>query len=197
MRLIGSACKVCSRRGPRMAEKLEIDPQGRLLIDSDLRQLGHLEKEIEQLDKQLAREAYASEPVKLLMTLPGVGRGRARRCWPPGATSRASPTPTMPPATWAWRLPRSNRPTTVTTARSPSRQQPGPLDADRGGAARGQASRPAGLLLPPPGEEEELQRGRGGGGAEAGHDRLADAQEQRALPLRPSAEHGDQAGGCG
>jgi hypothetical protein len=51
---------------------VEIDAQGRLLIDSDLRQLEFLQKEIELLDKELAQRGHASDQVKLLMTLPGV-----------------------------------------------------------------------------------------------------------------------------
>ena len=40
--------------------------------------------------------------------------------WGNRATRSGSPTATTPPATWAWYLPPSNQPTTVTTARSPS-----------------------------------------------------------------------------
>ncbi len=50
---------------------MEIDPQGRMLIDSDLRQLEFLQKEIELLDLELAKRGYANNHVKLLMTLPG------------------------------------------------------------------------------------------------------------------------------
>ncbi len=50
---------------------VEIDAQGRTLIDSDLRQLEDLQKEIDSLDLELAKRGHASEPVKLLMTLPG------------------------------------------------------------------------------------------------------------------------------
>jgi transposase len=49
-----------------------IDAQGRLLIESDLRLLEAVEKEIEILDKELAVRGYSDEGVKLLMTLPGV-----------------------------------------------------------------------------------------------------------------------------
>ena len=51
---------------------MEIDAQGRLLIDSDLQQLEHLQEQIETLDRELARRGHASDAVKLLMTLPGV-----------------------------------------------------------------------------------------------------------------------------
>ena len=43
-----------------------------MLIDSDLRQLEFLQKEIATLDQELARRGHASDAVKLLMTLPGV-----------------------------------------------------------------------------------------------------------------------------
>ena len=52
--------------------KLELDPHGRDQIDSELVLLQAVEKQIERLDKQLARLAYHDEEVKLLMTLFGV-----------------------------------------------------------------------------------------------------------------------------
>ena len=74
---------------------MEIDAQGRLLIDSDLRQLEFLQHQINTLDTELARRGHANELVKLLMTLPGVDVATARgRCWPPGAISRDSSTAT-------------------------------------------------------------------------------------------------------
>ena len=73
MRLIEvSRKKLFEPDGLEWLRTMEIDPQGRLLIDSDLRQLEFLEKEIALLDQELARRGHASEPVKLLMTLPGV-----------------------------------------------------------------------------------------------------------------------------
>jgi hypothetical protein len=42
-----------------------------MLVDSDLRQLTFLQKEIDALDLELARRGHGSEEVKLLMTLPG------------------------------------------------------------------------------------------------------------------------------
>jgi len=80
---------------------VEIDAQGRLLIDSDLQQLEHLQEQIETLDRELARRGHASDAVKLLMTLPGVDVARPRRCSPLGATRSDSPTAIMPPVTWA------------------------------------------------------------------------------------------------
>ncbi len=72
MRLIEvSFKKLFEADGLEWLKTVEVDPQGRLLIDSDLRQLKFLQKEIETLDGELARRGYASAPVKLLMTLPG------------------------------------------------------------------------------------------------------------------------------
>jgi len=63
--------------GVEWLKTVEIDPQGRLLIDSDLGQLESLQKEIATLDLELARRGHASDAVKLLMTLPGVDVGTA------------------------------------------------------------------------------------------------------------------------
>jgi transposase len=64
--------KLFSAEAMEWLKTVQIDPQGRLLIDSDLRQLEFLEKEIQTLDLDLAKRGHANEPVKLLMTLPGV-----------------------------------------------------------------------------------------------------------------------------
>jgi transposase len=73
MRLIEvSRKKLFDADGLEWLKAVEIDPQGRLLIDSDLRQLEFLQKEIDMLDLELAKRGHASEQVKLLMTLPGV-----------------------------------------------------------------------------------------------------------------------------
>lgn len=51
---------------------VEIDPDGRQALDSDLRLLDALEAEIQQLEDLLAALAYPEDNVRLLMTLPGV-----------------------------------------------------------------------------------------------------------------------------
>jgi transposase len=51
---------------------VEIDPQGRLIIDGELRLHETLEAEIATLDLQLAKHGYRDDRVKLLLTLPGV-----------------------------------------------------------------------------------------------------------------------------
>ena len=72
MRLIEAPPRLFSNTGQAWLARAELDEQGRLLVDSDLRQLQFLQKEIDALDAELARRGYADEKVKLLMTLPGV-----------------------------------------------------------------------------------------------------------------------------
>jgi transposase len=52
--------------------QVELDAEGRWLVDSDLRLLEQVEREVADLDQLLAGQAYADARVKLLMTLPGV-----------------------------------------------------------------------------------------------------------------------------
>jgi transposase len=61
-----------SAAGRAWLESVELDEEARLLVDSDLRLLAAVERELEVLDELLAKKAYAHEQVKLLMTLPGV-----------------------------------------------------------------------------------------------------------------------------
>jgi len=72
MRLIEAPLRLFNAEGIEWLTRVEIDDQGRLLIDSDLRQLAFLQKEIDALDQELANRGYARADVKLLMTLPGV-----------------------------------------------------------------------------------------------------------------------------
>jgi transposase len=51
---------------------LELDGEGRLMLDSDLRLLRAIHAEISALDTLLAQKGYQDERIKLLMTLPGV-----------------------------------------------------------------------------------------------------------------------------
>ena len=50
----------------------QLDAQGRLILEADLRQHDALEREIDTLETELARRGYSDARVKLLMTLPGV-----------------------------------------------------------------------------------------------------------------------------
>jgi len=72
MRLIEAPTRLFGSAGLEWLAKLQLDDQARLLVDSDLRQLEFLQKEIDTLDTELAKRAYEDESVKLLMTLPGV-----------------------------------------------------------------------------------------------------------------------------
>jgi len=70
--------KLFSQTGLTWLRQLDIDAEGRLMIDSDLRLLDAVEREIEVLDQLLAQKGYGDAQVKLLMTLPGVDRGVAQ-----------------------------------------------------------------------------------------------------------------------
>jgi len=72
MRLIEEPGRLFSPAGLAWLHEIELDEQARLLIQSDLRQLEFLQKEIDLLDDELARRGHQSDPVRLLMTLPGV-----------------------------------------------------------------------------------------------------------------------------
>jgi transposase len=72
MRLIAAPVPLFNAEGLEWLATVELDAQARLLVDSDLRQLEFLQKEIGGLDAELARRGHASDPVKLLMMLPGV-----------------------------------------------------------------------------------------------------------------------------
>ncbi len=72
VRLIEAPARLFAGEGLRWLEGLELDAQGRQLIDSDLRQLHLFDQELAQLEQELACRGYESQTVKLLMTLPGV-----------------------------------------------------------------------------------------------------------------------------
>jgi transposase len=61
-----------SIKGLAWLRHVPLDAEGRYLIDSDLRLLGHVEEEIAGLDRMLIDKAYADPRVQLLMTQPGV-----------------------------------------------------------------------------------------------------------------------------
>jgi len=60
MRLIDAPTKLFNAEGLAWLRALDLDPQGRLLIDSDLRQLDFLQQEIERLEAELAGRGYHS-----------------------------------------------------------------------------------------------------------------------------------------
>ncbi len=61
-----------AKAGLAWLHALAIDPEGRQLLDSDLRLLASVETEITHIEKMLIPKAYTDPRVKLLMTLPGV-----------------------------------------------------------------------------------------------------------------------------
>jgi transposase len=72
-RLLTPSCDdLFSKAGLAYLRELTVDAEGRLLLDSDLRLLAYVEEEIAALEQVLAVKAYATDQVKLLMTLPGV-----------------------------------------------------------------------------------------------------------------------------
>jgi transposase len=60
------------KAGRAWLEQVELDAEGRWLIDSDRRLLETIEREIAALDQLLAEKGYVDPRVRLLMTLPGV-----------------------------------------------------------------------------------------------------------------------------
>jgi transposase len=72
MRLVESRDRLFSEPGIDWLKTLELDEQGRLLIDSDLVLLEAIQREIDKIDDVLARRGWSDDRVKLLMTLPGV-----------------------------------------------------------------------------------------------------------------------------
>jgi transposase len=72
MRLIEAPRKLFNAEGLAWLAAVELDEQGRRLVDSDLRQLEFLQKEIDAMDAELACRGHANEQVQVLMTLPGV-----------------------------------------------------------------------------------------------------------------------------
>jgi transposase len=72
MRLIEAPLRLFNAEGLAWLAEIELDDQARTLVDSDLRQLEFLQKEIDALDLELAKRGHRSDAVKLLMTLPGV-----------------------------------------------------------------------------------------------------------------------------
>lgn len=64
--------RLFSAKGFAWLSELELDADGRSMLDSDLRLLEKVIDEIEQVDRQIAELAYPDENVRLLMTLPGI-----------------------------------------------------------------------------------------------------------------------------
>ena len=67
------ASRLFSAQGLAALRTLDLDEDGRQMIDSDLRLLTAVEQEIVDIDAILNRLGYSEDRVRLLMTLPGVG----------------------------------------------------------------------------------------------------------------------------
>ncbi|MBV8200398.1 MAG: IS110 family transposase [Acidobacteria bacterium] len=67
------AARLFSAQGLAALRTLELDDDGRQILDSDLRLLTAIEQEIVDIDAILNRLGYSEDRVRLLMTLPGVG----------------------------------------------------------------------------------------------------------------------------
>jgi len=72
MRLIVTPVRLFNGEGIEWLRGVAVDEQARLLIDSDLRLLEFLQTQLDALEAELARRGYASDAVRLLMTLPSV-----------------------------------------------------------------------------------------------------------------------------
>ena len=72
-RLIEAPVKdLFSKAGRSWLGSLALDEAGQRALDRHLRQLAHVEAEVELLDEELAAHAYEHPHVRLLMSLPGV-----------------------------------------------------------------------------------------------------------------------------
>ena len=179
MRLIEVTIKeLFSAEGLAWLADLELDAQGRLLINVDLRQLEFLQKEIATLDQELALRGYADDAVKLLMTLPGVDVATAEAmlaAW--GDFTRFADGDHA--AAYLGLVP--------STKQSADKCYHGPITKRGNCHARWMLIQAAQRLDKHPGprallsqahEEKDPQRGRSGRRTQVGRDRLDDAQEQ-------------------
>ena len=74
MRLLDCPFSLIEKSGREWLERVQLDEDGRALVDGDLRLIDAVQAEIAGLDQRLARRVYQDERVKLLMTLPGVSQ---------------------------------------------------------------------------------------------------------------------------
>lgn len=72
MRLIETPAELFNAEGLAWLTSQSLDDQARILVDADQRQMEFVQQQIDALDLELARRAYAGPDAKLLMTLPGV-----------------------------------------------------------------------------------------------------------------------------
>ncbi len=170
-------------------------PRGRRgTVDRFLRLYDAVEAELESLDAQLMTLAHHDARVRLLMTLPGVAHGVAltliaalgditRFRDGDHAASYLGLTPIV----------RQSAGKCYHGLDHQGGQLDDAGDAHAGGPARRRAPRPDRGVLPAAEEAEDPQRGDRGHGPQAGDDRLPDAQEQRAVPVRQARAGAGQA----
>jgi transposase len=72
MRLLDCPHPIPSTKGHQWLKETELEEDARWMVESDLRMMDCVEKEIEAFDSRIAKEVYQDTNVKLLMTLPGV-----------------------------------------------------------------------------------------------------------------------------
>ena len=72
MRLVEAPERLFTTAGLQWLDGVELDAQGRALVDSDRRLMAFLQNEIDAIDQELARRGYDSPQVKLLITLPSI-----------------------------------------------------------------------------------------------------------------------------
>jgi transposase len=69
-----------STKGRTWLKQIELPEEERLARDSDLRLLEQTEREIVQIEEQLAREAWQDKNVRLAMSIPGIDYTVAQTC---------------------------------------------------------------------------------------------------------------------
>jgi transposase len=69
-----------STKGRTWLKQIELPEEERLARDSDLRLLEQTEREITQIEEQLAREAWQDKNVRLAMSIPGIDYTVAQTC---------------------------------------------------------------------------------------------------------------------
>lgn len=69
-----------SRKGRAWLKEVPLSAEEAMARDSDLRLLEQTEREIEQLEEKLVREAWQDEKVRLVMSIPGIDYTVAQTC---------------------------------------------------------------------------------------------------------------------
>jgi transposase len=187
--------RLYDKNGLAWLREIQLPQQARAFVDSDLRVLELLENEIALLEKELAAAAHKHDQAKLLMTLPGVDYTVAMTLLAAlGDISRFADGDHA--AGYLGLAP--------STKQSAEHCYHGPITKHGNSHARWMLVEAAQHLDKHPGplgvffrrlaKKKNPRAGTNGGdGPQAGEHRAADAQAQRALPLRPAQDRGGQA----